>query len=581
MPNSIQIYGAIIAILMSSVVPNLCLGDEIWVQAKTRLLAPSLPYRDGYVTVQIVDDIGSPISRVPVDIKLTPRLGNPRQTSAVADELGLASAYIDLKPDLYSVTATFNGNEFYGASSATFDLRFESCKPDARFEWPSGAVFIAPDDINATITRSHCIDRTTSFIVSAGDESKRIALQPGVTSADITLPTDGFTSGAATIEASAIESFGVEHETIESEFFVFDSAPSAHCEFNFQFEKIRVRCRLPQTFDRWLKARHTQCALTIVPLRSDASPDLTKRPDLWISDIIQSSKLTFTQQSDDAVLFSLPYTEAKQFIYSLRCPEANLSPIAQDVIAIPETNPFYRVTAFLALCLVIAISLGILHAVRRRISNLSADIPKPNSDASPVVLIDVPKPSHRSSSPRPKNCSRTSIVSCILNDSSGTADKRHADHPDVIPIADLEINGKHNAVEGDSYSFEVEQGEAIAVCHSAALPWKGRISGSGHVQIRLTTRREYVCRCFCFVASRLLHADDLSWGEIPPRRLAREFDASAMRNPKKRNQLARDLEKFCSAVSEATYGSLPISLEKIDEIYALSKRIIALHNSSL
>ena len=96
-------------------------------------------------------------------------------------------------------------------------------------------------------------------------------------------------------------------------------------------------------------------------------------------------------------------------------------------------------------------------------------------------------------------------------------------------------------------------------------------------EISPATRRECICQCFCEVAAHLLRTDDISWGQITPQRLAREFDATSIRNPKKRTQLSSDIQDFCNAISAATYGLAPIAPEQIEAIYALSKRIITMY----
>ena len=87
-----QILGAILIATASAVAPNHCLGDEIWVLSHTRLLAPSLPYHDGTIAIQLVDDANTPIPNAhlyfPTSLRRIHFMSETSPSSQFASETG-------------------------------------------------------------------------------------------------------------------------------------------------------------------------------------------------------------------------------------------------------------------------------------------------------------------------------------------------------------------------------------------------------------------------------------------------------------------------------------------------------------
>lgn len=485
-----QILGAILIATASAVAPNHCLGDEIWVLSHTRLLAPSLPYHDSTIAIQLVDDANTPIPNAHLSFELIPSSGDRLQTTAITNASGLAMAHIDLAPGIYRFTATFGGNDIYGESSTSFDLRTSSCKPNANISFPIGSVAIPPNRFEATLTRTDCLDRSTTWIASADDESQRITLKPGVASANISLTPEPSGEGVATIEASTIESFDIEYESIQSQFFVLNSENHIFCEYHFNYRQIHLRCDIPTALAQWLGDRKAQCDLSTIPLYSGSSPNATLPPSAWIFDITKGSKTHRIQPINDSIDFYLPYRGTHQILYALSCPDTNDIPMTHGLLIVPNTNHFEHMRlAFFALCFAIAAGFGTAAFIHKR---------KRKRRSSPIRL-------------------------------------------------------------------------------GAAFPPIEEMTLAVRREIAPATRREYICQCFCEVAAHLLSTDDISWGQITPQQLAREFDTTSIRNSKRRAQLSSDIQDFCNAISAATYGLAPIAPEQIEAIYALSKRIITMY----
>lgn len=550
------------------------LCGEIWIQSQTQIIAPSLPYRDGAVAVRLLDDANRPIPDAAVGCIIADNAGFSANKQSYTDAGGVAVFPFELSPGSYRARVQYDGSDNYGQSSADFDFRFEACKQNARLDAPAGTVFNIPSPIKLVLSRQNCLDRSADWIVSFDGDSKRIRIPAGASSADISFPSKNSENGSHRIAADAINARGIEDESVQKEIFASDAKNNASCEFEFKPAYIRARCMLSDSFRRWLLRQNAECALSYLFFdNSEFIPNAIHPPYNCIKFILGENLSNIKSKTADNPEFFIPRNNSSQMMYALQCPP-NSAAAAQGRIAVPDSRfaRYFRIAALL--CGLAFVLFAGARLAQKSVAAKKVKIPSPKSQTPPEIIADSDRVS---AMPRRRfnRSKQTCTVYCYIDDPFWRAGEQN-NQSRLRSVAPSELAVTPPIVQTDgANAFQAPCGAHAVIMHEAAVPWKGIIPHCDCVKIVLTTRRQYICDCFCRVANHLLKTGDVSWGTLAPEQLLREFNAIANLRSAQNKKISPELESFCKNVSEATFGCTPITRDQVDAIYGQSKRLVS------